>query len=175
MMKMNNLSLIASVDRNWGIGKDNKLLFPIKRDMAQFKELTTGNIVIMGRKTLDSLPDGKPLPDRINIVLTRKGNSTGNKDFKRDDVIVCHSVDELAGVVDTYPQRHPFVIGGSEIYRLILPYCSAAYITRVNAVKSADTYMVNLDENPDWTLTEKSEEFTENGISFTFCTYKQGH
>ena len=156
-----------SADRNWGIGRDGRLLFPIKRDMTQFRELTTGNIVIMGRKTLDSLPDGKPLADRVNVVLTR------NKNFIRDGVIVCHSVDELADAVDRYPQKQAFVIGGGEIYRELLPYCNTAYITRVNAVKSADTRMVNLDENPDWTLTKQSEELTENGISFNFCTYKR--
>lgn len=166
-MKMNNLNLIASADSGWGIGKDGQLLFPIKRDMARFKALTTGNIVIMGRKTLDSLPDGKPLADRINIVLTRDTN------FKRDNVIVCNSVDELANAVNAYPQKHPFVIGGGEIYRLLLPCCKTAYITRVDAVQSADTHMPNLDENPDWILSEQSKEFIENGISFTFCIYKR--
>ena len=167
MMKMNDMPLVASVDRNWGIGKDGQLLFPIKRDMAHFKELTIGNVVIMGRKTLDSLPNGKPLSGRINIVLTR------DKYFKREDCIVCHSVDELENMVNAYPNKSPFVIGGGEIYRLLLPYCSAAYITRVNAVKSADTRMINLDESPDWALAEKSDKFTENGISFNFCTYKR--
>ena len=169
MMKMNNLSLIASADLEWGIGKDGKLLFPIKRDMARFRKLTTGKVVIMGRKTLDSLPNSKPLPDRTNIVLTR------NKEFRRSGVTVCHSVRELTDTLEAYPQRQAFVIGGEEIYRLLLPYCSTAYITRVNAVKSADTHMINLDKNPEWNLAKQSEEFIENDISFIFCTYKQGH
>ena len=166
-MKMNNLHLIVSADNDWGIGKDGELLFPIKQDMARFRELTVGNIVIMGRKTLNSLPNGKPLPDRVNIVLTH------DKNFTCENVTVCHSVDELADTVHAYPQKQAFVIGGGEIYRLLLPYCNTAYITRVDAVKSADTHMANLDVNTNWALKEQSGELTENGISFTFCIYKR--
>lgn len=164
---MNNLNLIASVDLNCGIGKDGNLLFPIKRDMERFRELTTGNIVIMGRKTLDSLPDGKPLPNRVNIVLTR------DKTFKRDSVIVCNSLGELSDALNAHPKKQAFVIGGGEIYRLLLPYCSTAYITRVNAAKPADTHIINLDENAEWTQVEQSAEFIENDISFTFRIYKR--
>ena len=167
MTKMNDMTLIASADLEWGIGMDGKLLFPIKRDMARFKELTTGNVIIMGRKTLDSLPDGKPLPDRINIVLTH------DNDFAREGIIVCNSIDELSDTVNEYPDKRLFVIGGGEIYRLLLPYCSTAHITRVNAIKPADTHMANLDSDPNWILAEQSEEFTEHGISFTFCTYRR--
>ena len=166
-MKMNNLSLIASADNKWGIGRDGQLLFSIKRDMAQFRELTIGNIVIMGRKTLDSLPDGNALPNRVNIVLTR------DKNFKRDNVIVCNSVEELEDAVKNHPQKQAFVIGGGEIYKLLLPYCSTAYITRVNMVKPADAHMANLDESTDWVLAEQSGEFIENDIPFTFCIYKR--
>ena len=167
MTKMNNLNLIVSADKNWGIGKDGALLFPLKQDMARFRKLTVGNIVIMGRKTLDSLPDGKPLPDRVNIVLTR------DKNFTRDGVIVCNSVDELADTLVAYPQKQAYVIGGGEIYKLLFPYCKTAHITRVDASKPADAHMINLDDDPDWILAEQSDTFTESGITFTFCVYKR--
>lgn len=154
------MNLIVSVDKNWGIGKNNELLFHIKGDMEFFKKKTTGKAVIMGRKTLNSLPDGQPLKNRVNIVLTR------DKAFKRNGVIVCHSVDEVLEKTKAYPDA--FVIGGGEIYRLLLPYCRAAYVTKVPKEADADTFMVNLGERGDWKL-EKSEDFGEYKICKFVC------
>ena len=166
-MKMNNLTLIACVDNNWGIGRNGGLLFRLRRDMARFKELTTGNIVIAGRTTLDSLPGGKPLPDRVNIVLTR------DKSFSRAGAVVCRSIDELCEALSSRPRKKAFVIGGGEIYRLLLPYCSEAYITRVDDAADADAYMVNLDNETDWRISDKSDVFTENNISYRFYFYER--
>ena len=166
-MKMNDLTLIACVDRKWGIGKNGGLLFHIKRDMARFKEMTMDNIVIMGRGTLNSLPGGEPLVGRVNIVLTR------DTDFSRAGVIPCHTLDELQAVLESYREKKPFVIGGGEIYRLLLPYCSAAYITRVDTDGGADVFMPNLDAAPDWRPDGESPAFTENGERFVFRSYSR--
>ncbi len=152
------MNLIVSVDKNWGIGKNNKLLFSLKGDMEFFKEKTTGKAVIMGRKTLNSLPDGHPLKNRVNIVLTR------DKAFKRDGVIVCHSVDEALEKTKTYPDV--FVIGGGEIYKLLLPYCDTAYVTKIPQSADAEVFMVNLDEREDWKMI-KSTGYSE----YNLCEY----
>lgn len=154
------MNLIVSVDKNWGIGKDNKLLFSVKGDMEFFKEKTTGKAVIMGRKTLDSLPGGQPLKNRVNIVLTR------DTSFKRDGVIVCHSVDEALEKTKAYPDA--FVIGGGEIYKLFLPYCATAYVTKIPRSANAEVFMVNLDEREDWEMI-KSTDFSE----YSVCEYKK--
>lgn len=154
------MNLIVSVDKNWGIGKNNKLLFSLKGDMEFFKEKTMGKAVIMGRKTLDSLPDGKPLKNRVNIVLTR---DTG---FKRDGVIVCRSVDEALEKTKAYPDV--FVIGGGEIYKLLLPYCDTAYVTKIPQSADAEVFMVNLDERKDWKMI-KSTGYSE----YNLCEYKK--
>lgn len=154
------MNLIVSVDKNWGIGKNNKLLFSLKGDMEFFKEKTMGKAVIMGRKTLDSLPDGKPLKNRINIVLTR------DTSFKCDGVVVCHSVDGVLEKIRAYPDA--FVIGGGEIYKLLLPYCDTAYVTKIPQSADAEVFMVNLDEREDWKMI-KSTGYSE----YNLCEYKK--
>lgn len=164
---MNNLKMIAAVSSDWGIGKSGDLLFSIKQDMKFFKETTMDNVVIMGRKTLESFPGGRPLKNRVNIVFTR------NKDFSRDDVICVSSVDELSELLKNYEDKKAFVIGGGEIYSLLLPYCDSAYITKVNAKKEADTYIPNLDIDSEWEVSHESEEYTEGDYSFKFLLYKR--
>ncbi len=164
---MNNLKMIAAAANDWGIGKSGDLLFSIKQDMKFFRETTMDNVVIMGRKTLESFPGGRPLKNRVNIVFTR------NKDFCGDDVICVSSVDELFKVLENYGDKKAFVIGGGEIYSLLLPYCDSAYITKVNAKKDADTYIPNLDIDSEWTVAEESEEYTEGDYTFKFLLYKR--
>lgn len=156
------MKLIAVVDEKWGIGKDNHLLFSLPLDMEFFKSKTIGKTVVMGRKTFKSFPNGKPLANRKNVVLTR------NVDFNSDGVSVCNSVDEI---MEKYNGEDVLVIGGGEIYKQLLPYCDTAYITKVFSDGSADTFIPNLDENADWKLTAKSKKYNENGIDFVFCTY----
>lgn len=163
------MNLIVNVSREWAIGKGNSLLFHFSQDMKFFKSHTTGNVIVMGRKTLDSLPGGKALPNRTNIVLTR------NKDFKRGGVTVCHSLDELADTIKEYDQSSIYVIGGESVYKLLLPLCDTAYVTKTDASapNGADAFMPDLDKDPTWELAESSEEFTEKGLSFRFLTYKR--
>ena len=160
------MKLIVNVSKNWGIGKDNGLLFHISKDMKFFKEHTTGNTIIMGRKTLESLPGSKPLPNRTNIVLTR------NCDYMPDGVEVFHSIDEfLKSDID---KENVYVIGGESLYRELLPYCDTAYVTKVDAtVSDADAFMVDLDSDFGWEIVSESEDFTEKGYDFKFVTYKR--
>lgn len=161
------MNLIVAVDEAWGIGKSGNLLFHIKHDMKFFRETTTGNVVVMGRKTLDSFPNGAPLKNRTNIVLTK------DTDFKRDGVTKCNTIYELLDEIKKYDSEKVFVIGGEQIYKLLLPYCDTAYITKIHAKKDSDAFMVNLDTDTNWEIREKSQTFNENGIDFTFCTYKR--
>ena len=159
------MKLIAAVSADWGIGKNNGLLFNIPTDMKFFRETTKGKTVILGRKNLESFPGGKPLKNRVNIVLTR------NKDFCCEDAVVCGNVDEVLN--SGYDLSDAFVIGGEEIYRQLLPYCDTCYITKVSASVPCDKYMVNLDKMPEWILSEQSSETEDNGYKIRFCTYKK--
>ena len=159
------MNLIVAVDRNWAIGKDNKLLVSIPDDMKFFRETTTGKVVVMGRKTLESFPNGKPLKNRVNIVLTRDPN------YQVKDAIIVHSKDELDKELAKYNSDDVFVIGGESIYRMLLDDCNRAFVTYIDYSYDADTFFPNLDEKPEWKLVEESEEQTYYDIEFYFRAY----
>ncbi|MDD6213886.1 MAG: dihydrofolate reductase [Firmicutes bacterium] len=159
------MNLIAAVSENWGIGKNNKLLFRIPSDMKFFRETTVGGAVIMGRKTLESFPGGKPLRDRMNVVLTH------NPDFECEGAVVCRSKKEAAEM--DFGTREVFVIGGESVYRQMLDLCDTCYITKVFERADADAFMVNLDADEDWSLTEQSEKTEDNGHLIRFCRYER--
>ncbi|NLB82377.1 MAG: dihydrofolate reductase, partial [Clostridiaceae bacterium] len=150
------MNLIAAVDRKWGIGYNGKLLSHIPEDMRFFKDKTQGKVVIMGRATLQSLPGGVPLKNRINIVLSQ------NTKLEADGAIVCNSIDSLFIQLKKYNDNDLFVIGGGRIYNLLLPFCQTAYITKINETFIADTYFPNLDLAPNWHVTDKSPTKTYN-------------
>lgn len=157
------MKCIAAVDSKWGIGKDNCLLFHIPADMEFFKQKTIGKIVVMGKNTLLSLPDKKPLANRTNIVLSTS--------LKRNDCIVCNSLDNLLNRLSRYSTDDIFVIGGAEIYRQLLPYCNTAYITKVKSDKAATKFFPNLDTCSDWKLICKSPVQLYGKTEFCFCEY----
>lgn len=160
------MNLIVNVSQNWAIGKDNSLLFHLSQDMKFFKEHTSGKTVVMGRKTLESLPGGRPLPNRKNIILTR------NSDYHPEGVTVYNSIDEF--IADNQDTNSIYVIGGESIYRDLLPYCTKAFVTKVDAtVDDADAYMVDLDSHPDWEIEVLGEDLEEKGYTFRFVTYKK--
>ena len=161
------MNLIVAVDRNWAIGKDNKLLVSIPDDMKFFRETTTGKVVVMGRKTLESFPNGKPLKNRVNIVLTR------DPKYSVDGAVIVHSKEELDKELNKYESDDIYVIGGESIYRLLLDECDRAFVTYVDYSYDADTYFPNLDENPAWELVEESEEQVYFDITYTYRTYKK--
>ena len=156
------LHLIAAVDRNWAIGKDNRLLFPIPADLKRFKALTLGHPILMGRKTLESFPKG-PLPGRTNIVLSR------NRDYQADGATVVHTPEEAVALAGD----DGFVIGGESVYRLLLDTCDTAYITRIDASFPADAWLPDLDRDPRWVVAEESEAMEHNGVSFRYVTYRR--
>lgn len=157
--------LIAHADRNWGIGKNNGLMFKLPQDMKFFRETTSGGVVIMGRKTLESFPSGKPLPNRVNIVITE------NSEYSADGVIIAHSAEEAASIAAEYTDRKVFVIGGAMIYNLMLPYCTSALITKVFADGNADTFIHNFDSDSDWKSAAESADIADNGYTIRFCEY----
>ena len=160
------MHLIAAADKNWAIGRNNELLVRISEDMKYFRELTTGNVVVMGRKTLESFPGGKPLPDRVNIVLTRQ------EDYDGRGAVVAHGLDELRRELDKYDPSGVFVIGGGSVYRMLLPYCEDAYITRLDYAYEADTWMPDLDKEEGWALARTGEERTCFDLIYHFNLYK---
>lgn len=161
------LDSIVAVDENWGIGKDGELLQRISADMKFFREKTTGNVLILGRKTLESFPNQKPLPNRTHIVLTK------NRDYAAEGVILCHDIAELPALLAPYADKEIFVAGGGEVYRQLLPFCRRAYVTKIYHTYPADTTFPNLDANPDWELSEKGEIQEEKGVRFSFDTYEK--
>lgn len=161
------MNLIVAVDKNWAIGKDNKLLVSIPQDMKFFRETTTGKVVVMGRKTLESFPGGQPLKKRTNIVLTR------DKNYQVKDAIIVHSVDELLEELKNYDEKEIYVIGGESIYRALLPYCKVAHVTKIDHAYEADTYFPNLDDMDEWEVTGVSEEQTYFDLEYEFVRYER--
>ena len=161
------MNLIAAVDNNWAIGKNNNLLVRIPMDQKFFRETTTGKVVVMGRKTLESFPGGRPLKMRTNIVLTH------NPDYKVDNAIVVHSMEELHEELKKYNSEDIYVIRGEKIYRQLLDECDVAHITKINFSYDADAYFPNLDERPEWKITADSEEQTYFDLEFYFYKYER--
>lgn len=167
------MNIITSVDRNWAIGKDNQLLISIPEDMKFFKDKTLHKIVIMGKNTLESLPNSKPLPNRTNIVLT------SDKYYKKSDVTICHSVQNVIELLSTMIKNGKcsgddiFVIGGESIFKQFLPYCRKAYITKIDKEFEADRFFpMNLDKSLNWQVVEQTNcFFKEQRIKFSFVTY----
>ncbi|MEA4816647.1 MAG: dihydrofolate reductase [Lachnospiraceae bacterium] len=161
------MNIIVSCDLNWGIGKGEALLARIPEDMSFFKQTTMGHIVIMGRKTLESLPGQKPLPGRVNIVVTK------NKDYKKEGFIITSGIDEAINAAKAYSPKKIFIIGGGSIYREFMPFCDTAYITRLYKSFEADTFFENLDKNPKWEIVRESPFKKYDGMDFRFLTYKK--
>ncbi len=162
------MRLIAAVDKNWAIGLNNKLLVSIPADMKFFRETTTGGVVVMGRKTLESFPGGKPLKNRVNIVLTHDIN------YKVDDAVIVHDIDELLTEVKKYDSDSVYVIGGGSIYNALVDECDTALITYIDYSYNADTFFPNLDKDEKWKIVDESEEQTYFDLIYYFRTYRRG-
>mgnify|MGYP005748643663 FL=1 len=160
------MKAILSADKNWGIGYNNKLLVSIPSDMKFFRQTTTGKVVVMGRKTLESFPNGLPLKNRTNIVLT------GNRDYQVKDAVIVHDYNELKEELKKYDPDDIYVIGGESIYRMLLPECDTVLVTRIDRAFQADTFFPNLDEMDEWEMTEEGEEQTCFDLEFRFTKYE---
>ncbi len=161
------MNAIAAVDANWAIGNKNRLLTSIPADMKFFREKTMGHVVVMGRKTLESFPNGLPLKNRVNIVLT------ANRSYKVKDAIIVHTKEELLEELKKYDSNELYVIGGGSIYEMLIPYCDTAYITKIDYAYAADTYFPNLDQMDEWEMTEVSEEQTCFDLEYVFAKYER--
>lgn len=161
------MKLIASADRNWAIGKDNSLLVRIPADMKRFREMTMGKVVVVGRKTLSTFPNGLPLNNRTNIILTT------NRSFQVKGAVVVHSEAELKEELGRYDSDDIYVIGGESVYRMLLDACDTAYITKIDYTYEADAYLPNFDEDPSWELVQDSEEQTYFDLEFYYRTYRR--
>ena len=155
------MEAIVAVSENWGIGKDGKLLFRIRADLQRFRELTEGRTVIMGRKTLESLPGGRGLPRRRNLVVSR------DADYAAENAEVFSSPRAAAEAAG----EDAVVIGGESIYRALLPRCDRVRVTKVFAPARADTFFPNLDADPAWRVSWRGELSEENGLPFQYIDY----
>ena len=160
------MKLIAAADKEWNIGNKGNLLFSLPDDMKFFRTTTSGKVVVMGRKTLESFPGSKPLKNRVNIVLSRNTHKVEGAEFVK-------SVDELLEKIWEYNPDDVYVIGGAQIYSLLLPYCDTALITHVDAVADEADAKLPVLSTDEWKQTECSEELENNGIKFRFTTYKR--
>lgn len=157
------MKAIVAVDSRWGIGKQNGLLFSLKKDMAFFRQTTTGKVVVMGANTFLSFPHGA-LPNRVNIVLDDQ-----RRPF--EGAIVVDTLQKLLDCVAQYDTDDVFVIGGASVYKLMLPWCDVAYVTKVDADGQAEVFFPNLDDNGEWQCQTQSDMVDDNGYNIRFCTY----
>ena len=158
------IQAILHADKEWGIGKNNDLMFSLPADMKFFRTTTQGGVVVMGDKTLFSLPGGRPLKNRTNIVLSFDMQ-------KREDCVVVNSLDELKEELKKYTDTPVWVMGGATVYKLLLPYCDKVLVTRVEAVGGAEAFFPNLDEDSNFVLTKRGEDIEDNGYIIHFDEY----
>jgi len=159
------ISIIVAVSEDLGIGKDNELLWHISGDLKRFKKLTTGNTVIMGKKTWESLPR-RPLPGRKNIVIT------DNAQEKFENAVTAYSIDDA--ISKCGPDEEVFIIGGGSIYRQFMQRADRLFITHVHKKAPADIYFPEIDLNV-WEITEKEEYKANetNNIPYTNTIYER--
>ena len=158
------MELIVAVYDDWGIGKNGTQPIALTADRKFFRRMTKDAMVIVGRKTIGDFPGGRPLPNRVNVVLTRSS-------VQVEGAVMCKSPEEAAQLARSAPRA--MVIGGGSVYRQMLPMCDTAYVTKVHATPESDTFFHNLDEDPQWHLEEILESGVEDGIAYEMCLYKK--
>ena len=161
------MNIIGAVDENWAIGNKGDLLVRIPNDHKTFRNETTGKVVVLGRKTMDTFPQKRPLPNRTNIILTK------NPEYQVKDAIVVHSIEELLEELKQYNSEDVYIIGGDSVYRQMLPYCEVAHVTWIEHAYEADSYFPNLDKDPNWVMTAESDELTYFDIPYYFRKYER--
>ncbi len=161
------MNLIVAVDKNWAIGNNGDLLVRIPADHKAFRQETTGKVVVLGRKTLETFPQGLPLKNRTNIILS------SSRTFLVKDAVVVHDLEELLEELRQYDTKDVYVIGGESVYQQLLPYCDVAHVTKIDHTYSADSYFPNLDQMPKWKVTAQSDEQTYFDITYHFIKYER--
>ncbi len=161
------MNAIVAVDNNWAIGCKNSLLVRIPADHKNFRQETTGKVVVLGRKTLETFPQGMPLPNRTNIILTT------NPDYKVKGAVVVHNKEELDEELKKYPTEDVYIIGGESVYRQMLPECDVVHVTKIDHDYEADAYFPDLDRDAGWEVTAESEEQTYFDLPYYFVKYER--
>ena len=161
------MNVIVAVDSHWGIGNKGELLVRIPNDHKFFREETTGKVVVLGRKTLETFPQGLPLKNRTNIILS------SNQDYQVRDAVVVHNLEELMEELKKYRSEDIYIVGGDSVYRQLLPYCDVAHVTRIDHRYEADAFFPALDGMEEWKITADSEEQTYFDIAYQFVKYER--
>lgn len=160
------MKCIVAVDANWAIGNKGKLLVSIPNDQKMFRGETTGKVIVLGRKTLETFPNGLPLKNRTNIIMST------NPDYEVKDAIVVHDDKELFEAIKDYNTDDVYIIGGQSVYERFVPYCDTAIVTKIDQEYEADAYFPNLDKDENWSIVAESEEQTYFSVEYTFREYK---
>lgn len=164
---MKDLNLIFFVDKNWNIGVKGDMLYKTQKDLDHFKEITYGQVLVMGRKTLEALPGKNGLEGRTNIVLTR------NKDYKAENIIFVESIDALEKELEKHNEEI-FLIGGGNLVNQLFSHCTYAYITKMDySFDVFDTSIPNLDELENWEIVKEEEAFNDGRFQIKFIEYKK--
>lgn len=161
------MNMIVAVDSNWAIGCKNQLLISIPADHKMFRKETLGKVVVLGRKTLETFPNGLPLSQRTNIILSN------NKDYKVKDATVVHGIEELLEELKQYDSNDVYIIGGETVYRQMLPYVDTVHVTKIDREYEADAFFPNLDKMPDFKITAVSDEQVYFDTTYTFKKYER--
>ena len=158
------MDAIVAVYSDWGIGDGGTQPVVLKADRAHFRQVTEGNAVIVGRKTLSDFPGGRPLKNRYNIVVTRQ-------DIRIEGAQVVHSTEEALAAAAEHPRC--LVIGGASVYRQFYPHCDRVFLTKIDLAPHSDSFFPNLDAYPAWVCTDQGEWLEEDGLRYCFCTYER--
>lgn len=160
------MKFIAAVDKNWAIGNKGRLLVRISEDQRNFRQVTMGHVVVLGRKTLEEFPGGKPLKGRTNIILSR------NPGYAVDGAVVVHSEGELFDTLKNYDTDDIYIIGGQSLYDALIPYCDTGIVTKIDMEYEADAHIINLDTADNWIISGERESENQSEYRFSFITYK---
>ena len=161
------MNIMVTVDERWAIGSGEKLLVQIPRNQKLFMEETAGKVVVVGRKALQTFPQGLPLQGRTTIVLSK------NTEYKVKGALVVHSVKELLEELKKYPTEDIYVVGGESVFAQLLPYCNVVHVTKIDHAYAANKHFANLDTDPAWTITAESDEQTYFDIAYEFLKYER--
>ena len=161
------MNMIVAVDANWGIGNKNNLLVRIPADHKMFRNETTGKVVVLGRKTLETFPNAKPLPSRTNIILST------NPDYRVKDADVVHSIEELLENLKQYNDEDIYIIGGASVYEAMLKYVDTVHVTKIDHEYEADAFFPNLDKDENFRITAESDEQVYFDITYSFVKYER--
>lgn len=162
------MKAIVVADKNWAIGREDRLLAHLPGDLNYFKEKTMGHTLIMGRATVESLPKKQALPGRTTIVLSRSGEALDYGENAR----LCHSLAEVKALLGDLHASDAYCAGGASVYEQLLPYCDEVLVTVMEQSFAADRYFPDLPKL-GWKLASESEPCEENGITYRFCVYRR--